>query len=93
MTPESTPLVPYSWHSQITHPIKSNFFPAISIVVLLFSIMAPPDERNLGKVLFAIGMVVQVGIIIFLFPLTQLFFSNWIFLSLCSSLVVFINKI
>lgn len=63
---------PESVKTEFVHPVKSNFFPAISISLILLATLSLDVSSRLASTLFAIGVPLH-------FVLTVLTLSRWIF--------------
>jgi tellurite resistance protein len=58
--------------AEFFHPVKANFFPTVSISLVLLAALALEFSRPLAGFLFALGALTQLS-------LTLLIFSRWIF--------------
>ena len=50
---------------ELKHPVKISFFPAISVSILLLSVVLLPYSKQLSLVLWAIGALAQLGLLLF----------------------------
>ncbi len=57
---------------ELSHPVKSNFFPAVTISIVLLAALVLPYSKGLSNWLFTVG---ALGHLVFTFWV----FNNWIF--------------
>ena len=58
--------------AEFMHPVKANFFPAVSISLILLAALALDISEMLAGILFSLGAILQLS-------LTLVMFSRWVF--------------